>query len=149
LALFRAGTAPWHDDPRLYQGLLHRLPAGSARIFDSLHLWDVCALIGASRGVVASSLHARLAALVWGLPRVSLALPQQGTRAGKVAAFADTWEPASQPCGVEPGRIGAAVREAFAASADVLTDNAADLRRRFAASLSQWADLLPCRPLGQ
>jgi hypothetical protein len=149
LALFRAGTAPWHDDPRLYQALLHRLPAGSARIFDSLHLWDVCALIAASRGVVASSLHARLAALVWGLPRVSLALPQQGTRAGKVAAFADTWEPASQPCGVEPGRIGAAVREAFAASADVLDDNAADLRRRFAASLSQWADLLPCQPLAQ
>ncbi|MEW5966849.1 MAG: polysaccharide pyruvyl transferase family protein [Pseudomonadota bacterium] len=149
IVLFRAGAAPWHDDPLLYQGLLHRLPAGSARVFHSLHLWDVCALVAASRGTVASSLHARLAALAYGLPRVSLALPQQGARPGKVAAFADTWEPDSQPRGVEPSRIGAAVRQAFAAPADVLADNAADLRRRFRESLAQWAELLPAAPLAQ
>ncbi|MEW6589587.1 MAG: polysaccharide pyruvyl transferase family protein [Pseudomonadota bacterium] len=149
IVLFRAGAAPWHDDPLLYQGLLHRLPAGAARVFHSLHLWDVCALVAASRGTVASSLHARLVALAYGLPRVSLALPQQGARPGKVAAFADTWEPDSQPRGVEPSGIGAAVRQAFAAPADVLADNAADLRRRFRDSLAQWAGWLPAAPLAQ
>lgn len=149
LVLFRAGAAPWHDDPQLYQGLLHRLPAGTARVFHSLHLWDVCALVTASRGTVASSLHARLVALAYGLPRVSLTLPQQGDRPGKVAAFAGTWEPKSQPWGVAPSGIGEAVKQAFAAPADVLADNAADLRRRFRESLVQWDTLLPATRLAQ
>ncbi|MFN3751812.1 MAG: polysaccharide pyruvyl transferase family protein [Thiobacillus sp.] len=149
IVLFRAGAAPWHDDPVLYDKLRRRLPAGRARLFPSLQLWDLCALVAASRGVVASSLHARLAALAFALPRVSLALPQQGGRPGKVAAFADTWEPDSQPRGVEPGRIGPAVRLALGTPVDVLADNAADLRRRYRDSLAQWAGLLPGAPLAQ
>lgn len=149
LVLFRAGAAPWHDDPLLYEGLLHRLPPGVARVFTSLHLWDVCALVAASRAIVASSLHARLVALAYGLPRVSLALPQQGGRPGKVAAFAETWEPASQPHSIASDEIGAALNQAFAVPADVLADNAADLCRRFRASLEQWAGWLPVAPLAQ
>jgi hypothetical protein len=142
LALFRAGAAPWHDDPALYEKLLRRLPPGTARLFPSLHLWELCALIAASRGVVGSSLHGRIVALAYGLPRVSLMLPQQGGRPGKTSAFAETWEPDAVPRSVTLDRIEPAVLQALAVPADVLQDNAAQLRACYLASQSQWADLL-------
>ena len=149
VALFRAGAAPWHDDLRLYETLQHRLPPGTARRFQSLHLWDICALIAASRGVVASSLHGRLVALAYGLPRASLALPQQGARPAKVAAFAETWEPAALPRSVAVGEVEPAVMQALAVPAAVLRDNAADLRARYLQSQAQWAGLLPPERLAQ
>jgi hypothetical protein len=149
IALFRAGAAPWHDDPALYDRLLQRLPAGSAQLFPSLHLWDLCALIAASRGTVASSLHARLVALAYALPRVSLTLPQQGMRPGKVAAWAETWEPEAVPRCVAVGAIGAAVLQVLALPSALLQDNAADLRACCRGSLAKWAGLLPPARHGQ
>ncbi len=149
VALFCAGTAPWHDDPALYESLRRRLPSGTARRFESLQLWDICALIAASRGVVASSLHGRLVALAYGLPRVSLALPQQGTRPGKVAAFAETWEPDAGPRSAEVGQVEPALMQALAVPADILQDTAAQLCKRYRASLAEWVDLLPPERLAQ
>jgi hypothetical protein len=143
LALFRAGAAPWHDDPLLYEKLQRRLPTGMAQLFSSLHLWDICALIAASRGVVGSSLHGRIVALACGLPRVSLALPQQGARPDKRTAFAETWEPDALPRGVALDRIEVAVLQALAVPADLLRENAASLRARYLQSQTQWAGLLP------
>ena len=139
LALFRAGAAPWHDDAALHASLLRRLPPGTARLFPSLHLWDICALIAASRGVVASSLHGRIVALAYGLPRVSLTPPQQGARPGKVAAFAETWEPEVQPRSVAVDAVGPAVARALAVPAGVLQDTAAQLRARYLESQAHWA----------
>lgn len=149
VALFRAGAAPWHDDATLHERLLRRLPAGAARLFPSLHLWDICALIAASRGVVASSLHARIVALAYGLPRVSLAPPQQRGRPGKVAAFAETWEPGALPRSVAVDQVAPAVARALAAPAAALRDNAAQLRAAYQESQARWAGLLPSRGLGQ
>ena len=149
VALFCAGTAPWHDDPALYQSLRRRLPSGTARLFESLQLWDICALIAASRGVVSSSLHGRLIALAYGLPRVSLALPQQGTRPGKVAAFAETWEPDAVPRCVGVDQVEPALLRALAVPTDVLQDTAAQLCKRYRASLAEWVDLLPPERLAQ
>jgi hypothetical protein len=149
VALFRAGAAPWHDDLQCYERLAHRLQPGTARLFLSLHLWDICALIAASRGVVASSLHGRIVALAYGLPRVSLVPPQQGALPGKVAAFAETWEPDALPRSVAVDQVGPAVMQALAVPASVLQDNAAQLRARYLASQSQWAGMLPPRRLGQ
>lgn len=149
IVLFRAGAAPWHDDPALLDALLRRLPPGTARLFASLHLWDICALVAASRGTVASSLHARLVALAYGLPRVSLALPQQGARPAKVAAWAETWEPAVVPRSVVVRALEAATLQALVVPADVLQDNAAELRARYRESLAQWAGLLPPVEHGQ
>jgi hypothetical protein len=142
LALFRAGAAPWHDDPALVETLQRRLPPGTARLFPSLHLWDICALIAASRGVVGSSLHGRIVALAYGLPRVSLAPPQQGSRPGKVAAFAETWEPEAIPRSVAADRIEPALMQALAVPAAILHENAASLRARYLQSQAQWTDLL-------
>jgi len=142
VALFRAGAAPWHDDPSLYEKLLRRLPPGTARLFPSLHLWDICSFIAASRGVAGSSLHGRIVALAYGLPRVSLMPPQQEGRPGKVAAFAETWEPDAVPRSVAVGEVEPALMQALTVPADLLHENAASLRARYLTSQAQWAGLL-------
>lgn len=43
--LFQAGSAPWHDDPDCLARLARRLSAARVRVFRSLQLWDICALI--------------------------------------------------------------------------------------------------------
>ncbi len=149
VALFRAGAAPWHDDPALYEKLQRRLPTGTAQLFPSLHLWDICALIAASRGVLASSLHGRIVALAYGLPRVSLAPPQQDARPDKRAAFAETWEPDAVPRSVAVDRIAPALMQALALPADLLRENAAHLHARYLQSQAQWAGLLPPAGLAQ
>jgi hypothetical protein len=145
LALFRAGAAPWHDDPALLEALRRRMQPGAARAFPSLHLWDICALIAASRGVVGSSLHGRIVALAHGLPRVSLIPPQQGRRPDKRAAFAETWEPAAMPRSVAVDQVERAVLRALAVPADMLHENAASLRARYLDGQAQWAGLLASR----
>lgn len=142
LALFRAGAAPWHDDPALYEKLLGRLPPGMAQRFPSLHLWDICALIAASRGVVGSSLHGRIVALAYGLPRVSLLPPQLGARLDKRIAFAETWEPESLPRAVGASQVERAVKQALGVPVSVLQENAALLRELYLQSQAQWAGLL-------
>lgn len=149
VVLFRAGAAPWHDDPQCHARLVRRLPAGTARMFSSLHLWDICALIAASRAVIASSLHARIVALAYGLPRVSLTPPQQGARPAKVAAFAETWEPAAMSGSVEVDQVAPALAQALAVPDDVLQDNASRLRAAYLDSQAQWAGLLPSLRPGQ
>lgn len=149
VALFRASSAPWHDNPALYEKLQRRLPPGTAQQLPSLHLWDICALIAASRGVLASSLHGLIVALAYGLPRVSLTPPQQGARPDKRAAFAETWEPDAVPRSVAVDRIAPALMQALALPADLLRENAARLRERYLQSQAQWAGLLPPPGLAQ
>ena len=140
--LFRAGTAPWHDDPVLVERLRHRLPPGTLCLFPSLHLWDICALIAASRGVACSSLHGRIVALAYGLPRVSLIPPQQGGCPDKRAAFAETWEPPAVPRSVVVSRMETAVAQALAVPAAVLRDNASDLCGQYRQSQMRWTGML-------
>lgn len=92
LVLFRAGAAPWHDTLSTLQRLAARLERDRVHLFESLQLWDICALIAASRGFAGSSLHGRIVALACALPHVSLCSPAAGTQQGKTAAWAATWE---------------------------------------------------------
>ena len=142
LVFYRAGAAPWHDDAGLYETLQQGLPRGMARIFQSLNVWHICALIAASRGAVGSSLHGRIVALAHGLPRVSLIPPQQGARPAKTAAFAETWEPDTLPRSVAVDGIERAVMRVLAVPASVLQDNAAHLREAYRQSQAQWTGLL-------
>ena len=146
LALFRAGAAPWHDDPGVLERLQRRLPPGTSRLFPSLNLWEIGALIAASRGVVCSSLHGRIVALAYGLPRVSLIPPQQGLRPDKRTAFAETWEPQALPRSVALSQVEPAVMRALAVPAGVLRENAASLRARYLQSQAQWAGVVPPSP---
>jgi hypothetical protein len=138
---FPAGAAPWHDSLALYARLAPRLPTGLARTFDSLHLWEICALIAGSRGVLCSSLHGRIVALAYGLPRVSLESPQQQGHPGKVAAFAATWEPGLPPV-VGTADVGRALLHALALPPSVHLEAAPRLCERYRKSQAQWAALL-------
>lgn len=91
IALFRAGAAPWHDQLEPYQRLAARMHAETA-IFESLDIWDICALIAHSRAYCGGSLHGRIVAMAYGLPRISLLHPDQEGKPGKQAAYAETWE---------------------------------------------------------
>ncbi|RLJ65071.1 polysaccharide pyruvyl transferase family protein [Sulfurisoma sediminicola] len=94
VVLFRAGAAPWHDDLEPYQRLASRL-AVPVRIFESLDVRDICALIAASRGCIATSLHARIVAESFGVP--ALTLEREPGSAQKVRAYLDTWSPGAVP----------------------------------------------------
>jgi hypothetical protein len=115
IVLFRAGAAPWHDDLDAYRRAASRMLT-SARLFESLNPWDVCALIAGSRGYCGSSLHGRILALAYGLPRVSLVAA--GGRPGKLEAFVDTWDSEHPGSIATPERIAAALLPALGAGAD-------------------------------
>ena len=85
IIFFRAGAAPWHDDLAVYRRTAARLPA--ARVFESLDLWDICALIASSAGFAGGSLHGRIVAEAFGVPVIKGVVPV----GEKVAAWRDTW----------------------------------------------------------
>jgi hypothetical protein len=92
IAFFRAGAAPWHDDIECLHRTASRMQAKPVKVFTSLDLWDICALLARSRGYVGSSLHARIIAMAFALPRVNLVRSAEEGRMTKQEAFAVTWE---------------------------------------------------------
>jgi hypothetical protein len=92
IILFRAGAAPWHDDMEACHRLASRLPRHKVRVFESLHLRDICALIASSRAYCGSSLHGRIVAMAYGLPRLNIVQDQPPGRLSKQAAYASSWE---------------------------------------------------------
>ena len=127
LVLFCAGLAPWHDDPATLRRLAARLPDQPLRILQSGRLWDICALIAGSRACVASSLHARIVATAFALPRLSLAAPGGSGQARKIAAYLDTWELPGLPGCVLPADLGRALWQALAADPGALRRQAKSL----------------------
>ena len=85
IVFFRAGAAPWHDELDAYRRAAALLPG--ARVFESLDIWDLCALIAASAGFIGSSLHGRIVAEAFGVPVVEGIVPI----GEKVAVYARTW----------------------------------------------------------
>jgi hypothetical protein len=125
---FRAGAAPWHDDLTVLHRVAARMRGGRARVFESVDLWELCALIAHGRALCGSSLHGRIVALAFGLPRVGLRRP--GAAPGKQAAFAASWDD-EMPVDVDPGGIGAAIGRALAGDAGRLRAIADRLARRY------------------
>mgnify|MGYP001163314717 FL=1 len=119
VVLWRAGAAPWHDDLVLLQRLAARLPARAVRVFESLHLWDLCALVAGAQAVCASSLHARIVALAHARPRVSLHAPAEPGQARKLRAFVETWD-ATAGAVVDASGAARALRAALAMPAAAL-----------------------------
>jgi hypothetical protein len=85
IVFFRAGAAPWHDDLAVYRQAAARLPG--ARLFASLDIWDLCALVASSAGFAGNSLHGRIVAEAFGVPVLEGIVPI-GT---KVAAYRESW----------------------------------------------------------
>lgn len=131
VVLFRAGAAPWHDDLDCLRRVAARMRRRSVQVFESLDAWDVCALIATSRGYCGSSLHGRIVAMAFALPRVSLHRPGIGARAGKQAAYAATWDSACSPATVGVADIAHALGAALATDRQRLRDLAGALAARY------------------
>jgi hypothetical protein len=114
VTLFRAGAAPWHDDLDGLRRVAARMRARSVKVFNSLNLWDICAVIANSRAYCGSSLHGRIVAMAFALPRVNLRHPASTHQPSKQMAFADTWEEADLPAAVDVRDIAEGLRRALA-----------------------------------
>jgi polysaccharide pyruvyl transferase WcaK-like protein len=105
VVLFRAGAAPWHDDLSCLERMADRMRVPGVRVFRSLNIWDICALIAHSRCYLGSSLHGRIVAMAYALPRVNLLHDDEFARPCKQIAFAQTWECADAVIAVRAGEI--------------------------------------------
>lgn len=122
VVLFRAGAAPWHDDAHALEKVAAWLPAGFARIFPSLNLWDICALIAASRCYVGSSLHGRIVAMAFAVPRLNIVTDAEAAagRAGKCQAYAQAWEVQGMPGVSDVHGVAAGTEQAMSADPQAL-----------------------------
>ena len=116
LVLFRAGAAPWHDDLAAYRRLLSRLPQREVWLFESLDIWDVCALLARARAYVGSSLHGRIVAACYGVPGVTLVRTLD--QPCKQAAYLATWHATEDAGVVGPTGLAAALARAIALPAE-------------------------------
>jgi hypothetical protein len=97
---------------------------GSVHLFKSIDLWDICALIASSRAYCGSSLHGRVVATAFALPRVNVRHPVARGHQSKQAAFAATWDQDNLPAVVDLRDIAAGIRAALAADPEQLQHTA-------------------------
>ncbi|QCP08587.1 hypothetical protein FDF08_11930 [Micrococcus luteus] len=108
IVLFAAGVAPGHDDLGRMESLARTLGEDLgmvARISQERSPRDIVALIAGSGLVIGHSLHVRVVAASYDVPRVSL-------RRAKTEAYSRSWDPA-MPSGTAPARLATAVSEAL------------------------------------
>lgn len=131
IVFFRAGAAPWHDDLRCYRDVASRMRSDSVKLFASLDLWEICALLAHGRAYVGSSLHGRILAMAFAVPRVNLLHPALDAGLAKQAAYADAWEVDGMPKAVDVHGVADAVAQATAVDAGLLQRHARDLAVRY------------------
>lgn len=127
VVFFRAGAVPWHDELLCYQRVAARMHTPSVKIFTSLNIWDICALIACSRVYCGSSLHGRIVAMAFAMPRISLIHPDPANRPAKQAAFAATWEKAGMPATAGVNEIAHGIRQALSVDPGQLQQIAGEL----------------------
>jgi hypothetical protein len=142
VALFRAGAAPWHDDLACLGKAAARMRNGSARVFESVDLWDICALIAHSRGYCGSSLHGRIVAMAFALPRVNLRCPAPAAWPSKQAAFSATWDDVGVPAEVDVSDIATGIQCALQADQRRLRTTAQWLADRYRQDFTAICDVL-------
>jgi polysaccharide pyruvyl transferase WcaK-like protein len=113
IVMFRAGAAPWHDDIDAYRRLKSIMQSNAVHIFSSLHLWDICALLAHGSAYAGSSLHGRIVATAYALPRITLCRSDTGSGYAKHAAYTDTWERGQRDTLAEPALLCAALLQAI------------------------------------
>ncbi len=131
VVLFRAGAAPWHDDLVCLGRLATRLRSGSARLFHAIDLWDICALIASSRAYCGSSLHGRIVATAFALPRVNVRPAAAAGRPSKQAAFAATWDDDRLPAEIDLHDLACGLGTALSVQQECLQHQAQRLARLY------------------
>jgi hypothetical protein len=146
IVFFRAGTAPWHDSLDPYRRAAKRLQS-RVHVFDSAHIDDICALIAGSRAFAGTSLHARIVAAAFALPRVSFVSPGVAAsgRPGKQHAYVSTWELADQPGVVPLEDLAAGITQALRADPLELAEHGVRLARLCREGCAQWIGSMPSR----
>ncbi|MFC7513789.1 polysaccharide pyruvyl transferase family protein [Herbaspirillum sp. GCM10030257] len=135
VVFFRAGAAPWHDDLQAYRRIMAQMTVPQTYIVTTLQLWDICAVIASSKLYIGSSLHGRILAMAYALPRLNI---RHATHSpyGKQWSYAHTWEMAGMPGVVTLDGIHTAALQALAVEPYRMRQTAADLasayRRGFA-----------------
>ena len=124
---FRAGAAPWHDDLSCFERAAARMRTPFKHVFDSLNIWDICALIAHSRAYIGSSLHGRIVAMAFARPRINLLHDDDIARPCKQTAFAETWEDAHAPVAVTTREIAQGIDAALSVDPRRLEQTAARL----------------------
>lgn len=130
VVLFRAGAAPWHDDLASLQRVAARMQAPTVQVAESLKLWDICALIAHSRGYCGSSLHGRIVAMAYALPRVNLRATAT-EQPSKQTAFATTWDDAHVPGTVAVNELARGIQQALALDPTRLQHTARQLAAQY------------------
>ena len=129
VVLFRAGAAPWHDDLSCLERTAARMHAPCVQVLHSLNIWDICALIAHSRGYLGSSLHGRIVAMAYALPRINLLHDEDFARPCKQTAFAQTWEDTDAPIAVRVSGIASGIDAALSVDRVKLEQTASRLSR--------------------
>ena len=143
IVFFRAGTAPWHDALEPY-----RRAAGHMRsrvhLFESPHIWDICALIAGSRGYAGTSLHGRIVAAAFALPRLSFVPPdvRTGGKPCKQDAYVATWEIEDLPGMVPLDDLAAGLAQALSADPLHLAAHGVRLAELCREGCAQWIEWL-------
>lgn len=106
--LFLAGTAPLHDSVETYERIVAGVraadPARRIEISTTRDPWDRVDEIAGAYAWAGSSLHGRIVAAAYGVPRVSIAKR-------KLDEYAQTWDP-DMPWGITPATLDSALMKA-------------------------------------
>ena len=139
IVFFRAGTAPWHDALDPYRRAAKRMQS-HVHLFESAHIQDICALIAGSRGFAGTSLHGRIVAAAFALPRVSFVPPDvvTGGKPCKQDAYVATWEMAEQPGVVPLDSLAAGLAQALRADSLQLAAHSVRLAGLCREGSAQW-----------
>lgn len=140
IVLFRAGTAPWHDDAEPYRRLAGMLPSATVRLFESGHLWDLCALLAGAAAYCGSSLHGRIVAAAFAVPAVNLVADPV---AAKQVAYANTWDTPDTPACAEANGLAEAILAALAEPATTRRKRADQWVRAARGAAAAWLSRLP------
>ncbi|MGF6734939.1 hypothetical protein OKW50_007111 [Paraburkholderia youngii] len=144
IVFFRAGAAPWHDDMACYERIAARMKVSRTQLFRSLEIWDICALIADATAYAGSSLHGRIVAMAFGVPRVNFVHPARAHDTTKQSAFAATWEPAAVPGSVGIEALSEAMLDALAIDRVLLGRTAAYLAARYREGFAQMRAAMCC-----
>ncbi|TFV92005.1 polysaccharide pyruvyl transferase family protein [Oxalobacteraceae bacterium OM1] len=136
IALFLAGTAPWHDDPACQRRLKALLATPHACLLDSTNVWDICALLAGAALYVGSSLHGRIVAMAYGVPRINLVVRRVTAVEAKQTAYAATWDVPGMPGAVTPAELADAIPHALDIDRATLSALAGKLGRKFRHALA-------------
>jgi hypothetical protein len=139
IVFFRAGAALWHDELSVLQRAKARMKTPAA-VFDSIDIWDSCALISTARGYLGSSLHGRIIAMAHGLPRANLLLP--GAQSAKHGAYAAAWEADGLPTLLSVDDLACGMEAALAAAPEILRALAREHEAIYRRGFEEWHAML-------